>query len=321
LNFRALEIFCCVAEHRSFSAAATELSLSQGAVSLSIQQLEESLGVALFDRSTRPPALTAGGSRFLEGARGILNTYQRLSEQVRRIESDAPGEICIGSIVSVGLSYLPAATAEFARLYPTAVVNTTYGTSERVIEMVTRGEVDFGMVSFPRSTKTIEAVNWLDEPMRIFCSGRHRLADCRSVSVEQLCGTDMIGFAKTLELRHQIDRVLSAAGIAVNVRMEFDNTDSMIRAIVATGGIGILPEAAVRRETADGSLRVVACREFRMSRPLGMIFRRSGRLSAATNEFCSLLLGRPIESEIRRRKSSTNKKSTVSKNEQVSVVV
>ncbi len=88
--------------------------------------------------------------------------------------------------------------------------------------------------------------------------------------------------------------------------MEFDNADSMIRAIQANRGIGIVPEAAVRRETANGSLRVVACREFRMTRPLGIIFRRSGRLSRAASEFGSLLLGRPLESE-KRSKSGSGK--------------
>lgn len=320
MNFRTLEIFCCVADHRSFSRAADQLSLTQGAVSQSIGQLEESLGASLFDRSTRPPSLTPGGARFLRGIRGILKTYQRLGDEVRQLDSDTPGEISIGSIVSVGLSYLPSATEEFSRLNPGVSVNTAYGTSERVIEMVTGGEVDFGMVSFPRSTKTIEAVPWLDEPMRIFCSQNHPLADQRSVALEQLCGIDMIGFTRSLELRHQIDRVLAHAGITVQFPMEFDNTDSMIRAIQANGGIGILPEAAVRRETADGSLRVVACREFRMSRPLGMIFRRSARLSPPAGDFCSLLLGRSIESEIRRGKPSGGKKSATEKNGRVSVV-
>jgi DNA-binding transcriptional LysR family regulator len=89
--------------------------------------------------------------------------------------------------------------------------------------------------------------------------------------------------------------------------MEFDNADSMIRAIQASRGIGIVPEAAVRRETANGSLRVVACRELRMMRPLGIIFRRSGRLSGAAHEFGSLLLGRPIEPGKRSRSGSAGK--------------
>ena len=121
----------------------------------------------------------------------------------------------------------------------------------------------------------------------------------------------MIGFDRGLQLRQEIDQCLTRAGIEVNVRMEFDNADSMVRAIQANRGIGILPEAAVRRETANGSLRVVACREFRMTRPLGIIFRRSGRLSRAASEFGSLLLGRPLESG-KRSKSGSGKLSVES---------
>jgi DNA-binding transcriptional LysR family regulator len=142
--------------------------------------------------------------------------------------------------------------------------------------------------------------------MRIVCSSEHPLADQHEVTLYQLRRLDMIGFDRGLQLRHEIDQCLARAGIEVNVRMEFDNADSMIRAIQANRGIGIVPEAAVRRETANGSLRVVACRELRMTRPLGIIFRRSGRLSRAASEFGSLLLGRPLESG-KRGKSGSGK--------------
>jgi hypothetical protein len=58
----------------------------------------------------------------------------------------------------------------------------------------------------------------------------------------------------------------------------------------------ILPEATVRKECADGSLRVVACKQMRLTRPLGIIVRRSGKLTQAADEFSSLLLGRSIDS-------------------------
>ena len=182
-----------------------------------------------------------------------------------------------------------------------------FGASQRVVEMTSEGEVDFGLVSFPKSTKQIQYVMWQQEPMRIVCAAKHPLSRQNEVSLSQLMGIDMVGFDAGLPLRQEIDQCLTRAGVSVNVRMEFDNADSMIRAIQASHGIGIVPEAAVRRETANGSLRVVACRELRMTRPLGIIFRRSGHLSRAANEFGSLLLGRPLESERRSRSGSGGK--------------
>jgi DNA-binding transcriptional LysR family regulator len=309
LHFRTLELFCTIAEQRSFSKAAAAHHLTQSAVSQAMQHLEESVGVQLIDRSKRPLVLTAAGKTYLSGLRGILRSYERLERDVRSISKQLSGQITVGSIVSVGLSYMPAACEEFARLHPEVDIKTEFGSNDRVFEMTTEGEVDFGLVSFPRSTKQLQYVLWQQEPMRIVCAAEHPLAAQHEVSLLQLRRLDMIGFDRGLQLRQEIDQCLARAGIEVNVRMEFDNADSMIRAIQANRGIGIVPEAAVRRETANGSLRVVACRELRMTRPLGIIFRRSGRLSRAASEFGSLLLGRPLESG--NRSKSGSRKLTV----------
>lgn len=306
MNLRTLDLFCSIAQQRSFSKAAEAHDLTQSAASQAIGHLEDEVGAKLIDRSKRPLVLTPEGKVYLRGLRGVLSSYRRLEEEVRSIASQLRGRIRIGTIVSVGLSYMPEATEAFSRLHPEVDVMTEFGTVERVVEMVTEGEVDFGLVSFPRSTKQIQCIPWQQEPMRLVCASRHPLAQKHEVTLDQLDGIDMIGFDRALTLRQEIDRCLARAGISVNVRMEFDNVDSMIRAIQANHGIGIIPEAAVRRETADGSVRVVACRELRMTRPLGMIFRRSGRASRAASEFGSLLLGRTIETEIRNQ--SGNKK-------------
>ncbi|MFK8111709.1 MAG: LysR family transcriptional regulator [Rubripirellula sp.] len=304
MNLRTLELFCTIAEQRSFSKAAAVHDLTQSAVSQAMQHLEESLGVQLIDRSKRPLVLTAAGKTYLRGLRGVLGTYHRLEQEVRSTSKQLSGRITIGTIVSVGLSYMPEATQAFSRLHPEVDVVTQYGANDRVFEMTTGGEVDFGLVSFPRNTKQLQSVLWQQEPVRLVCSSEHPLASQHEVSLSQLSGIDMIGFDRQLKLRQEIDQCLAKAGIKVNIRMEFDNADSMIRAIQANRGIGIVPEAAVRRETAIGSLRVVACRELRMTRPLGIIFRRSGRLSKAASEFGSLLLGRPLAAEKRNSSGS-----------------
>ncbi|KAA1259690.1 HTH-type transcriptional activator CmpR [Rubripirellula obstinata] len=290
--------------------------MTQSAASQAMQQLEDSLGVSLIDRSKRPLVLTTEGEAYLRGVRGVLKSYERIEEEVRGIGNRLSGQITIASIVSVGLSYMPAATEAFQRLQPQVDVRSQFGPVDRVVEMVAEGEVDFGLVSFPKNTKSIQCIDWQREPMRLVCSADHPLASQNEVSLNQLRGMEMIGFDRRLTLRQEIDRTMAAAGVDVDVRMEFDNADSMIRAIQANRGIGIVPEAAVRRETATGSLRVVACRELRMTRPLGIIFRRPGRLSQAASEFASLLLGKSVNFETKNR--SGNRKLMVETNTGIS---
>ena len=306
MHLRTLELFCTVAEQRSFSKAAGVHDLTQSAVSQAMQQIEESLGVQLIDRSKRPLVLTVAGTKYLRGVRSMLRSYNRLEQEIRSTGEHLSGQIAVGTIYSVGLSYMPDATEAFSRMHPEVDVIPKFGTSEEIIELTAEGSVDFGLVSFPKTTKQLQYVMWQQEPMRLVCSPEHILANRTDVTLADLNDMEMVGFERTLALRDEIDQGLAKAGVTVDVKMEFDNVDSMIRAIQANRSIGIVPEAAVRRETAIGSLRVVACRDLRMTRPLGIIFRRSGRLSKAANEFGSLLLGRPLATD-KRNKSGNAK--------------
>ncbi len=263
----------------------------------------------LIDRSKRPLVLTEAGQTYRRGLRPILKSYRQLEQEVRTAGNRLRGRVVVGAIYSVGLSYMPEATEEFSSLQPGVEVQTEFGSSQRVVELTKEGAVDFGLVSFPRSSRELQYVMWQREPVRLVCSAEHPFAKRTEVSLADLNGVRMVGFDRNLVIRQEIDQTLAKAGVKADVRMEFDNADSMVRAIQANCGMGLVPEAAVRRETATGSLRVVACRGLKMTRPLGIIFRRSAKLSRAAAEFGSLLLGRPLETEIHRRGGGTKRSS------------
>lgn len=303
-----MEIFCDVAQLRSFSQAASARGVTQSAASQAIQHLEESLGVQLIDRSTRPLSLTPAGTEFHCGLKDILGQYHRLEERVISAGRELKGPLHVSAIYSVGTSYMPEAKEEFARLFPEVDVRISHARNEAVIEHLLEGRAEIGLVSFPKSTKQIVAVPWQKEPVRLVCAAGHPFAKRTEVKLSDLDGLEMVGFDRTLELRRMIDSQLKRLGIRVDFRNEFDNADSIVRAIQANKGMGFLPEASVRRETAAGALRVVACRALSMTRPLGIVFRRSGRPSRAGYEFGSMLLGRPLEPD-REKRSSGNQKT------------
>lgn len=297
--------------------------MTQSAVSQSIGHLEESLDTKLIDRSKRPLSLTKAGQIYLRGVREIVRQYRELEDQVHQHGQQLSGTVTIGAVYSVGLSYMPEATAAFEKRQPDVRVRTEFGSSQRVVEMVFDNEVDFGLVSFPRATRDLGAIPWLSEPMRLVCSADHPLADETEIPASRLQGMEMVGFERALVLRQAIDQCLKLAGISVVTSMEFDNADSMVRAIQAHRGIGMVPESAVRRETANGTLRVVSCRDIQMVRPLGIIFRKRGKLSRAAVEFGSLLLGREMEVELRTKTEAAraDRQRSQTNNRAVSVVI
>jgi DNA-binding transcriptional LysR family regulator len=177
---------------------------------------------------------------------------------------------------------------EFLGLYPKANVRLEYLHPHRVYEAVENDKADLGLISYPRSSRSIAAIEWRDEPMVLVCAPTHRLAARQSVGLEELSGQRMISFDDDLTIRHEIDRVLHQHGVEAAVVMEFDNIETIKRAIEIDAGIGLLPEPTVVREVAAGSLVAVPLTT-ELVRPLGIIHRRGKELTSTALRFIDLL--------------------------------
>ncbi len=296
MNFRTLRVLLSIADCRSFSRAATACGLTQSAVSQIVQQVEEQLGVQLIDRSRRPLELTAAGKLYCEGVRPLINDYQRIEDEVRSLGKKASSQVVVAAIYSVGLSYMPEITTEYRARRSDVSVRVDYLHPEEVYEAVAEGSADFGLLSYARSSRTVMATSWREEPMGLFCASDHPLAQSAEVRLTELDRLPMICFDQGLRIRHEIDHYLARRYVKPVVAMEFDNIDSLTRAMQVNVGIGILPEPAVRREVSAGSLRQIPCPELQLVRPLGAIWRRGIKLGSAARELAALILGRSIES-------------------------
>jgi DNA-binding transcriptional LysR family regulator len=159
----------------------------------------------------------------------------------------------------------------------------------RVYEAVEGDTADLGIVSYPKASRTMRAIRWRIEPMALVCSPRHRLAGRDRVSLDELHGENVVNFDSDLTIRREIDAVLQAHGVEVRVAMEFDNIETIKRAIEIDAGIGLLPIPTVMREADAGTLVVVPLATDELVRPLGIIFRRGKEQSSTTRRFMELL--------------------------------
>ena len=82
-DFR-LKVFIAVAQSRSFTKAATQLSISQPAVSQHVSELEKTLGMQLFHRLRGETVMTDAGRLFHEYAIDILAKYARMEQMFLR---------------------------------------------------------------------------------------------------------------------------------------------------------------------------------------------------------------------------------------------
>jgi DNA-binding transcriptional LysR family regulator len=191
---------------------------------------------------------------------------------------------------------------EFRGQHPKANVRLEYLHPERVLETVENGECDLGIVSYPRSTRLVEAEPWREEPLVIVCAADHPLGVADEAPLAALAGRPMVAFDPDLVIRHEIDRVLHAHDVAPEIVLEFDNIETIKRAIEIDAGFSILPEPTVVREVAAGTLARVriadeeAARE--LVRPLGIIRGRNRPLAPTAQRFLDLLRGHAADLDV-----------------------
>lgn len=289
MHMRALKVFCDVVRQRSFSRAADENGISQSAASQMVHHLEDRLGVKLIDRSKRPFVLTPEGKIFYEGCRSIVERYAALEDKVRTLHDEVAGRVRVASIYSVGLHHMSRYLQRFLSDYPKANVRLEYLHPNRVYQSVERDVADLGLVSYPKASRTINAIAWREEPMVLVCAPSNPLAGETRIDLEQLEGAKMIGFDEGLTIRRELDRVFDQARVEVQVVMEFDNIETIKRAIEIDAGVSLLPEPTVRREVATGSLVAIPLSNEELVRPLGIIHRRGRELSATATRFIEML--------------------------------
>src|SRR5207253_1388064 len=134
MQFEALQVFCDVARHRSFSQAAQANSVTQSAASQIVSQLERRMGVQLIDRSTRPLQLTSLGQTYYEGCRTLLQQYMDLEASIRTAHTQIAGTVQVAAIYSVGLSDMGQYVERFSAEQPNAGVHIEYHHPDRVYE-------------------------------------------------------------------------------------------------------------------------------------------------------------------------------------------
>ncbi|MDA0658683.1 MAG: LysR family transcriptional regulator [Planctomycetota bacterium] len=289
MQFRSLKVFCDVIDQRSFSLAARENGLSQSSASQLVHQLEGRLGVRLIDRSQRPLTVTREGEVFYEGCQRLLRRYRDLERRVRRVRSSGEGHVSIAAIYSIGLSHLNACIKAFLGRHPEAKVRVQYQQPDRVYQLVESRQVDLGLVSYPRSSRKVEAMEWRTEPMVLVCSPHHALCLKPAVVWQDLHGLPMVGFSEELRIRREIDRTLTRCGVEPLVAMEFDNIETIKRAIEIDAGVGLLPLPTIEREVQAGTLASRVISDGELTRPLGIIRRRDAQLSRTAQGVVDLL--------------------------------
>lgn len=291
MQIETLKIFCDLVETLSFSQAAELNFVTQSAVSQQVRGLEEKFKRRLLERvrGRREVRLTHAGEAFYEESRNVLAAYSSLQERLRALSGTVSGTVRVGCVYSIGLHELPPVVRRFMGLYPSAKIDLEYSRTTRVVRDVLSGTVELGVVAFPEKRRGLTVVPMPGDRLVLICPPAHPLAARKKVKAAELTDQDFVLFERDIPTRRATDRILKSHGVTVRRVAEFDNIETIKRAVEVGFGLAIVPRPSVLDEQRSGQLAVVALAEPEWTRAVGVIHRTDRPLSMAARKFIELL--------------------------------
>jgi len=291
MHLETLGVFCDIVELGSFSKTAEKHLLSQSAISQQLAQLEAMHKCQLIDRKKRPIELTKAGRLLYDAAKDMLERHEQFKSELNALKSSTGSRLNVGAIYSIGMHALPDYVKRFMVEYPNVNMHIEYHDPDRIYELVLNGEMDIGLVAVPKHDKRLEVYDFEQEGLVLACSGRHPLASEKEIDIHRLQFERFIAFERGVPTRVWIDAILARYNVVVRPVMEFDNVETIKRAIEINAGIGILPEVTLVQELASGTLKAIRFSNERLVRPTGIIVRKGKVLGQAGRYFIDLLRG------------------------------
>jgi len=289
MQIESLKVFCDLAETESFTKAAQINHVTQSAVSQQISSLERLFKSLLIERSKKHFRLTREGQVLYDYSKQVIQTYEALQNKLQQVKEIISGTIRIATIYSVGLHDLPPYIKKFLKAYPTVNVHVEYRRANQVYEDVIGNVVDLGLVAYPVRDNKLEIYPLRRDPLVLICHPQHQLAKTKTLKLKSLSGQKFIGFEPDIPTRKALDKILKDHSVHVHHVMEFDNIETVKRAVEIDAGVAIVPQGTVLQEVAKQTLAQVALDDGEFYRPLAAIYKKNKVLSPAMKEFLGVL--------------------------------
>lgn len=291
MQIESLKVFCDLAETESFTKSAQINGVTQSAVSQQISSLERQFKSLLIERSKKRFRLTREGQVLYDYSKQIIQTYDSLLSKLQEIKDIISGTIRVATIYSIGLHDLPPYIKKFLKTYPTVNVHVEYRRSNQVYEDVLGNVVDLGLIAYPEKDNKLEIIPLHKDTMVLICHPQHPLAAKKSIKIKELAGLPFVSFEPDIPTRKAVDKIFRENKVSIEIAMEFDNIETVKRAVEIDAGLAIVPRGTIIQEVSKQTLAEVKVEDVEMYRPLAVIYKKNKVLSPAMKQFITVLKG------------------------------
>ncbi len=256
MDFDLLEDFLAVIEHGSILAAAEATGTSQPTLSRKIRDLEDSLGVLLFNRTSRGVSLTVYGTAFQEHANKLLQDHQSALEGLSALKHGTQGHARIGLAPALS-GYLPIALNKLQQERPEATFEVLEGTYDTLVQRILKREIDGGLTMLPpdESVEALAVRSIGSEPVVIVADAKHPLGSVSTVDIRSLTDESWILMNRPRSIIDSFYQLAGAKGLTTpKVSIETSSLDFLKSMVKHSTLLTALPKGAVHAELSDGTL-------------------------------------------------------------------
>ena len=284
MNQNQLKYFVAAAESRNFTKAAEQFYISQTAITQQIRLLEETLGCALFDRSTRPVSLTGAGETFLGEAKEILERMNRAVELTHGAAMGLSGTLQIGYVCGYEHSDLPLWMQRFHGDNPNILVSFYRCSADVLSSGVLGGAYDLIFTWDSTNLKQNGEVDHVTvERVRLVVAlyDRHPLAQRQSLRRQELMGENILYMSPSADVESYGDafymELYRKAGYKPNILFRSSDAESILMMVASEEGISILPEYCTTKLDHPYNLRFVPLEGEEEVEEIVAVWRRDNR--------------------------------------------
>lgn len=246
MELRHLRYFESIVRNKKIIKAADELHISQPSLSTQLKALETELGCKLIERSSGEIKLTEPGVVLYKHANQILQQCKEAYQEIQDLKDVRFGEIHLGVLPTIVVSWLPQVLSDFKTMYPNVVIHIREMGAPSITECLLNYDIQMGLTSYSEVENGISQLPVIDEELLLITSSQHRLAKKTAVNMAELANEPFILHESGYQLRHTILEACRAAGFEPIVAYESGRVET-IRSFVSAGlGIALIPETSIK---------------------------------------------------------------------------
>ncbi len=288
ITLKQLQVFICITQEKTITAAAKKLFISKPAVSMGLAELEKQLGHKLFERKNNRLLINEWGKQLLPLADEQIERSKAITRLFEQ-QTSLTGKLRIGSSNTIGNHVVPSLLSDFRASTKHLKQSLLIENSTTICKQIKEYELDIGLVEAYFFDEQLQSIRWLKDEMVVVCNSAHPLAKKKKLSLSDLENQQWILREIGSGTRDFFIKHIGEKLNVYSISLELNTTEAIINCTSVGLGITCISKLAARHALNDKRL-VQLNLELDMSRDYWLVCHKEKYQSPLLKQFIQFSL-------------------------------